>query len=67
MVIHGVHGQLYPLQALGEWPEGKAQSRLVFIVKSQDKAGIARLFLDTRKARSPVWKSSSEPCSAGRC
>ena len=53
VVIHGVHGQLYPLQALGEWPEGKAQSRLVFIVKSQDKAGIERLFLDTLKAPEP--------------
>ena len=37
----------------GEWPEGKAQSRLVFIVKSQDKAGIERLFLDTLKAPEP--------------
>jgi G3E family GTPase len=53
VVIHGVHGQLYPLQALGDWPEGKAQSRLVFIVKSQDKAGIERLFLDTLKAPEP--------------
>ncbi|MGL4468726.1 MAG: CobW family GTP-binding protein [Aeromonas hydrophila] len=53
VVIHGVHGQLYPLQALGEWPEGKAQSRLVFIVKSQDKEGIERLFLDTLKAPEP--------------
>jgi hypothetical protein len=38
---------------LGDWPEGKAQSRLVFIVKSQDKAGIERLFLDTLKAPEP--------------
>lgn len=53
VVIHGVHGQLYPLQALGEWPEGKAQSRLVFIVKSQDKAGIERLFMETLRAPEP--------------
>ncbi|MFM5879428.1 GTP-binding protein [Aeromonas sanarellii] len=53
VVIHGVHGQLYPLQTLGEWPEGKAQSRLVFIVKSQDREGIERLFLDTLRAPEP--------------
>ncbi len=53
VVIHGVHGQLYPLQSLGEWPEGKAQSRLVFIVKSQDREGIERLFLDTLRAPEP--------------
>ncbi|PTS76780.1 GTP-binding protein [Aeromonas sp. HMWF036] len=54
VVIHGVHGQLYPLQALGDWPEGKAQSRLVFIVKSQDKAGIEQLFMATLKAPEPT-------------
>ena len=53
VVIHGVHGQLYPLQALGEWPEGKAQSRLVFIVKSQDRVGIEQLFFSTLKAPEP--------------
>ncbi|MNC77017.1 hypothetical protein D3C75_1288670 [compost metagenome] len=54
VVIHGVHGQLYPLQTLGEWPEGRAQSRLVFIVKSRDKAGIETLFLETLKAPEPT-------------
>ena len=53
VVIHGVHGQLYPLQTLGEWPEGKAQSRLVFIVKSQDRVGIEQLFFSTLKAPEP--------------
>ena len=45
LVIHGVHGQLYPLASLGDWPEGKAQSRLVFIVRAAAKEPIEQLFL----------------------
>ena len=44
LVIHGVHGQLYPLTTLGDWPEGKAQSRLVFIVRAAAKEPIEQLF-----------------------
>ena len=44
LVIHGVHGQLYPLTTLGDWPEGKAQSRLVFIVRATAKEPIEALF-----------------------
>ncbi|MGL5949203.1 MAG: CobW family GTP-binding protein [Aeromonas sp.] len=44
VVIHGVHGQLYPLQTLADWPEGRAQSRLVFIVKAPERAAIEALF-----------------------
>ncbi len=44
LVIHGVHGQLYPLTTLGDWPEGKAQSRLVFIVRAAAKEPIEALF-----------------------
>ncbi|MCS3456383.1 G3E family GTPase [Aeromonas sp. BIGb0405] len=53
VVIHGVHGQLYPLQTLLDWPEGRAQSRLVFIVKRAERAGIEALFLATLKAQEP--------------
>lgn len=53
VVIHGVHGQLYPLQTLLDWPEGRAQSRLVFIVRRADKAAIEALFLATLKAPEP--------------
>ena len=44
LVIHGVHGQLYPLTTLGDWPEGKAQTRLVFIVRAAAKEPIEALF-----------------------
>ena len=44
LVIHGVHGQLYPLTSLGEWPEGKAQTSLVFIVRAAAKEQIEALF-----------------------
>ncbi|MGK4474524.1 CobW family GTP-binding protein [Aeromonas molluscorum] len=53
VVIHGVHGQLYPLQTLLDWPEGRAQSRLVFIVRCADRAAIEALFLGTLKAPEP--------------
>lgn len=31
--VHGVHGELYPLQPLSGWPDGVRASRLVFIVR----------------------------------
>ncbi len=31
--VHGVHGELYPLQALRAWPDASRDSRLVFIVR----------------------------------
>ncbi len=67
VVIHGVHGQLYPLQALGEWPEGKAQSRLV-VHREEPGQGGHRASSSWRRSRprSPVWKSNSGPCSASR-
>lgn len=33
VVIHGVGGAIYPLTELPEWPEGKKESKLVFIVR----------------------------------
>ncbi|MGL5286306.1 GTPase, G3E family [Aeromonas sp. RU39B] len=53
VVIHGVHGQLYPLQSLGDWPEGRAQSKLVFIVRRSERAGIEALFTTTLQAPEP--------------
>jgi len=31
--VHGVHGELYPLQSLGGWPDEVRASRVVFIVR----------------------------------
>ncbi|SEI94963.1 GTP-binding protein [Achromobacter sp. NFACC18-2] len=31
--VHGVHGELYPLRPLSEWPDDERASRLVFIVR----------------------------------
>ena len=31
--VHGVHGELYPLQSLSGWPDETRASRLVFIVR----------------------------------
>ena len=33
VIIHGVQGQLYPISQMDEWPEGKHESKLVFIVR----------------------------------
>lgn len=33
-VVHGVHSELYPLQALASWPSEDHGSRLVFIVRA---------------------------------
>jgi G3E family GTPase len=53
LVIHGVHGQLYPLTTLGDWPEGKAQSRLVFIVRAQVREQLEALFIETLETPEP--------------
>lgn len=53
LVIHGVHGQLYPLTTLGDWPEGKAQSRLVFIVRAAAREPIAQLFQEALSQPEP--------------
>lgn len=53
LVIHGVHGQLYPLTSLGEWPEGKAESRLVFIVRASVRDPIEALFKEMLERPEP--------------
>ena len=54
LVIHGVHGQLYPLTSLGEWPEGKAQTTLVFIVRAAAREQIAALFEEALSRPEPT-------------
>lgn len=44
VVLHGVQHVLHPPVRLDGWPDGKAQTRLVFIVKDIDKAAIEDLF-----------------------
>lgn len=44
VVLHGVQHVLHPPVRLDGWPDGKAQTRLVFIVKDIDKAAIEELF-----------------------
>ena len=34
VIVHGVMGNLYPLSELEEWPEGKRETKLVFIVRA---------------------------------
>ena len=34
--VHGVHGELYPLRALSQWPSDDRASQLVFIVRGAD-------------------------------
>lgn len=53
LVLHGVHGQLYPLTRLGDWPEGKAESRLVFIVRDAVREPLEALFRDVLNAAEP--------------
>lgn len=53
LVIHGVHGQLYPLTTLGDWPEGKAETRLVFIVRAAVREPLEALFRDVLAAPEP--------------
>jgi hypothetical protein len=44
VVLHGVQHVLHPPVRLDGWPDGKAQTRLVFIVKDIEKAAIEELF-----------------------
>jgi G3E family GTPase len=44
VVLHGVQHVLHPPVRLEAWPDGKAQTRLVFIVKDIDKAAVEELF-----------------------
>lgn len=46
IVVHGVYGQIYPLSALKEWPEGKPKSKIVFIVRAAVRDSIELLFKD---------------------
>lgn len=39
--VHGVHGELYPLQALRAWPDESRASRLVLIVRGVAEADVA--------------------------
>ncbi len=41
--VHGVHRELYPLVALGAWPDEDHRSRLVFIVRGMSSGALARL------------------------
>lgn len=38
--VHGVHRQLYPLEALPQWPGDDRQSRLVFILRGLDRDAV---------------------------
>ncbi len=38
--VHGVHGQLYPLQPLNGWPDDVRDSRLVFILRGLGAAEV---------------------------
>lgn len=44
VVLHGVQHVLHPPTRLESWPDGKEQSRLVFIVKDIEKTAIEELF-----------------------
>jgi len=34
--VHGVHGELYPIRQLAQWPDDDRASRLVYILRGQD-------------------------------
>ncbi|CAB3902522.1 GTP-binding protein [Achromobacter ruhlandii] len=38
--VHGVHGELYPIRPLPQWPGDERQSRLVYIVQGADVAEV---------------------------
>lgn len=38
--VHGVHGELYPLRALAQWPTDDRASHLVYIVRGLDVAEV---------------------------
>jgi G3E family GTPase len=44
LAIHGVQHVMHPPVRLQSWPDGKPESRLVFIVKDIEKAAIENLF-----------------------
>ena len=44
VVVHGVQHILHPPVRLASWPDGLAQTRLVFIVKDIEKRAIEELF-----------------------
>ena len=44
VVIHGVQHVLHPPVRLESWPDGKAVTRLVFIVKDIERKTIEELF-----------------------
>lgn len=46
IVVHGVYGQIYPLSCLSDWPEGKPESKIVFIVRATVRDQIEILFKD---------------------
>ena len=62
LAIHGVQHVFHPPVRLKEWPDGKAETRLVFIVKDIDKAQIETLFtalLDPISAAAVIDKTLS--------
>lgn len=44
VIVHGVMGNLYPLSELEEWPEGKRETKLVFIVRATVLKQIKHIF-----------------------
>ena len=44
LAVHGVQHVFHPPVRLAAWPDGKAETRLVFIVKDLDKAVVEDLF-----------------------
>lgn len=38
--VHGVHGELYPIRPLPQWPDDERLSRLVYIVRGVDAAQV---------------------------
>ena len=44
--VHGVHGELYPVRPLGQWPDGNRESRLVYIVRGVDAEQVRGAVLD---------------------
>ena len=44
VIVHGVQGNLYPLSELPQWPEGKKESKLVFIVRATVLEQIRHIF-----------------------
>ena len=43
LVVHCVHGQIYPILSLPDWPDGIKETRLVFIVRNIGEAEIREL------------------------